>query len=274
MATYAAILSAPAVAIDPTTSATPFPVFNSDVDGSVFRYVDTASSRAGIADLNERVAGDCVAIVGLGGTGSYVLDLVAKTPVRAIHLFDDDCFFTHSAFRAPGAAPIHDLRAKPKKVAYFAGKYGALHSGIVPHDCRLGYSNVNLLDDMSIVFLCVDDAESKLPIIDHVERRGTPFIDAGLGVLRPDEKLLGVVRVTTSTPELRGHVHERYRIPFGGGRDNAYSTNIQIAELNSLAASLAVIKWKKLRGFYLDLEREHHTTYTIDGNTITNEEKA
>jgi hypothetical protein len=35
-----------------------------------------------------------------------------------------------------------------------------------------------------------------------------------------------------------------------------------------------VIKWKKTCGFYHDLDREHHTTYTIDGNTVTNEERA
>jgi hypothetical protein len=36
----------------------------------------------------------------------------------------------------------------------------------------------------------------------------------------------------------------------------------------------AVIRWKKLLGFYRDLDREHHTTYTIDGNMLLNEDKA
>ena len=40
-----------------------------------------------------------------------------------------------------------------------------------------------------------------------------------------------------------------------------YSHNIQIAELNALNAALAVIKWKKLAGFYVDLEGEHFTVY-------------
>ena len=34
----------------------------------------------------------------------------------------------------------------------------------------------------------------------------------------------------------------------------------------------AVIKWKKLFGFYADLEHEHHSAYTIDGNHLTNED--
>jgi hypothetical protein len=33
---------------------------------------------------------------------------------------------------------------------------------------------------------------------------------------------------------------------------------------------LAVVKWKKLRGFYRDLENEHHSTYTTDGGMLLN----
>ena len=49
-----------------------------------------------------------------------------------------------------------------------------------------------------------------------------------------------------------------------------YASNIQVADLNMLNAALAVIKWKKLRGFYRDLEGEHHCTYTTDGNMLLN----
>ena len=54
---------------------------------------------------------------------------------------------------------------------------------------------------------------------------------------------------------------------------NEYDRNVQTAELNALNATLAVIKWKKLCGFYIDLEKEHHSTYTIDGNEMTNDDK-
>ena len=60
----------------------------------------------------------------------------------------------------------------------------------------------------------------------------------------------------------------------GGGADGVYSRNIQIAELNALNAALAVIKWKKLLGFYRDLENEHFSAYTLDGNVIVNEDHA
>src|SRR4051794_8035913 len=78
---YAAMVAGPAQAVDPT--ATPFtgkPVVTDEDDG-VFVYVDTCSSRAGLTDLNARVALNKVVIIGLGGTGAYLLDLLAKTPV-------------------------------------------------------------------------------------------------------------------------------------------------------------------------------------------------
>ena len=43
-----------------------------------------------------------------------------------------------------------------------------------------------------------------------------------------------------------------------------------MADLNALNACLAVVKWKKLRGFYRDLEQEHHCTYTTDGGMLLN----
>ena len=84
------------------------------------------------------------------------------------------------------------------------------------------------------------------------------------------ESLLGHVRLTTSTSRKRDHV--RTRIGFTDDGDNEYSRNIQIADLNALNAAFAVIKWKKIFGFYRDPEGEHHSTYEVDGNIIHNEE--
>ena len=94
---------------------------------------------------------------------------------------------------------------------------------------------------------------------------GLELIDGSLG---------GILRVTASTPEKRDHVHQG-RISFtGGGPDDIYSSNIQVADLNALNALMAVIKWKKIRGFYRDLKREHHSTYTTDGNMSLNGDQA
>jgi hypothetical protein len=78
-----------------------------------------------------------------------------------------------------------------------------------------------------------------------------------------------MLRVTASTAENREVL--RSKVSFaGGGADDIYATNIQVADLNALNAVLAIIKWKKLRGFYCDLERELHCSYTTDGNLLIN----
>jgi len=274
IATYCSILSGPAKAIDPTATAKTFsPVVPDEEDNSIFNYVDTASSRAEIDVITQKLAIAKVAIVGLGGTGAYVLDLVAKTPVREIHLFDRDDFLTHNAFRAPGAPSLDELRTKPRKVNYLAAIYSKMHRGIVAHPAHVDADNVELLRPMSFVFLCLDDGPSKKLLVRKLDEYGISFVDVGMGVYVGENALGGMLRVTTSTPKQRKHVPTR--IPFADGNgQNEYSQNIQIADLNALNAALAVIKWKKLFGFYLDFQNEHHSSYGIEIQLLTKEERA
>lgn len=269
LTTYAAILSGPAAVLKPGVNPRAFRV-PEDEDNSAFNYAETASDRVGIGALTERLAAERVAIVGLGGTGSYVLDLVAKTPVREIRLFDCDEFLQHNAFRAPGAPSIDDLREAPKKVDYLKGIYSRMHRGIVAHAVPIDAGNVHLLDDVTFAFICMDTGGAKRFVVEKLEALGVSFVDVGMGLQLVDGSLGGILRVTASTPEKRDHVHQD-RIPFMDGRDDdIYASNIQVADLNALNAVMAVIKWKKIRGFYRDLEREHHSTYTTDGNMLLN----
>ena len=271
--TYVDILSGPAQAINPSVTAKIFaPSVPDEKEDSVFKYIDTSSSRAEIVVVTQRLAVPKIAIVGLGGTGSYVLDLVAKTPVKEIHLFDADEFLQHNAFRAPGAPSIETLREKPRKAAYFKDIYSKMRHGIIDHEAYVTEENVEQLRDMSFAFLCMEAGTAKKLIVEKMEEFGIPFVDVGLGVDHTDDALGGIVRVTTSTPEKRDHF--RRRVSFSDDEtDNEYDENIQIADLNALNAVLAVIRWKKLCGFYRDLDREHNSTYTIDGNTLTNEDR-
>ena len=56
----------------------------------------------------------------------------------------------------------------------------------------------------------------------------------------------------------------------GDDAPGEYERNPQLAELNALNAALAVIKWKKVRGFYNDLTQEFNCEYVIDGNKLMN----
>ena len=268
MTTYANIVSGPAAVLKPGISAKVFRAPDED-EASVFNYVETASDRVGIGALTARLQGERVAIVGVGGTGSYILDQVAKTPVAQIKLIDDDDFLQHNAFRAPGAPSLDELRKVWKKVDYFSDIYSRMHRHIVPHAVQLDAGSVGLLDDTTFAFLCMDAGEEKRLAVEKLESLGVPFIDVGMGLELVDGSLGGILRVTASTPEQRDHFRERVSFE-GGGADNVYVSNIQVADLNMLNAAMAIIKWKKLRGFYRDLEREHHSSYTTDGNLLLN----
>ena len=113
-----------------------------------------------------------MAIVGLGGTGSYVLDMVAKTPVQEIRLFDNDEFLQHNAFRSPGAPSLGELREAPKKVEYLKAIYSNMHRRIVAQSVNLDASNIHLLDGVTFAFLCMDDGEAKQLIVHKLEKSG------------------------------------------------------------------------------------------------------
>ena len=270
MSTYATILSGPAAVLQPGVSPRVFRGGDEGDEASVFNYLDTASSRVGIGALASKLEQEVVAIIGLGGTGGYILDFVAKTPVKQIRLFDADDFLSHNAFRAPGAPSLEELRDAPKKVHYLKGIYQRMHRGIEAHPVEMNANMLGLLDGITFAFLSMDAGEEKRAVVAKLEALDVPFIDVGMGLELSNGSLGGILRVTTSTPKKREHVHHG-RISFaGGGGQDVYTSNIQVADLNALNACLAVVKWKKLRGFYRDLEREHHCTYTTDGGMLLN----
>lgn len=270
MTTYIKMLEGHAKALNSDVTSKTFPVISSNSEESVFFYLDTASSRAGISQLNEKLKMKKVAIVGLGGTGAYVLDLLAKTYVEELHLFDGDDFLQHNAFRSPGAPSKEDLQNKLKKVEYFTEIYSKMHKKIISHAQFVDENNVSELEQMNFVFLCIEGLDKKI-IVEYLVEKGIQFIDVGIGMIPyPNEALGGIVRTTTCTPEYHNHISNRINF---GDEKNEYSQNIQIADLNALNAVLAVIKWKKICGFYSDYEQEHNSCYTVSTNSLVNEDK-
>ena len=203
----------------------------------------------------------------MGGTGSYILDLVAKTAVMEIHLFDGDDFNQHNAFRAPGAASLEDLEKHMKKTDYLENIYSKMHRQIVSHGYFIDACNIDILGEMSFVFVSIDNNSVRKMIVDYLLIAGIPFIDVGVGITEVDGRLGGLVRTTVVTKDKTKHVETT--IPMVNSEEEAaYSSNIQIAELNALNACFAVIRWKKICGFYNDFGNEFNTVYSVSGGTI------
>lgn len=269
--TYIKIISHPARSIDPSVTAKIYATIKPQNDDCVFHYLDTNSSKSGISELSKKFKNQKIAIIGLGGTGSYVLDLISKTPVEEIHLFDKDDFLSHNAFRAPGAISLEQLNKKQKKVSYFKEKYSKMRKNIYDHYYNIEESTLKDLSDMNFVFICIDKGSVKKLLFDFLIEKQIPFIDVGIGVLKENEKILGQIRMNLCTPDRTSHL-EKY-ISFTEDPNDEYSTNIQIADLNSLNATLAVIKWKKYLGFYEDSSMEYTNLYTIRTNSLVSKKE-
>ena len=270
MTTYVALISGPAQAVDPQTTARTYRVIEGQEAETVFRYAENASDRAGIANVTKKLECGPVAIVGLGGTGSYILDLVAKTPVEEIHLFDGDQLLQHNAFRAPGAPSLDTLRKLPSKTAHYRGTYSAMRRNVFAHG-PVTEDTAHELQGMDFAFVAVDHGPSRQLVVDKLRECMIPFIDVGMGILEAEGSLLGQLRVTLWDPRTCDDLPPSIPYGDGDGVDNEYSRNIQIADLNALNAALAVVKWKKFRGFYLDIQNEVQSYYQIDGNCLINE---
>lgn len=225
---------------------------------SPLRYPDTMSARDGINDLARRLVGVKIGIVGLGGTGSYILDFLAKTHAEVIRIYDDDIVHVHTMFRMPGAVGAKTLGLKKVDVMY--NIYSDFHSAIEAHPERISLDNVHELDDLHFVFIAVDDGPSRDLICRHLAKAGVPFVDVGMGLYRTPSGLNGMIRIAggavTDGAKLIG---TRY-LPAVNPADNEYRRQPQIGELNALNAALAVIRFKQKMGIF---DREFESSANI-----------
>ena len=241
---------------------------------SPFLLPADASATQNTSDLDVLLQDEKVAIVGLGGTGSYVLDLVSKTRVKEIHLFDDDRFLDHNAFRSPGPTGMHDVVVGDLKVNYHARRYARMRTGIHPVPDRIDNDNADVLASFNTVFLCTDSATPKDRILEVCMNHDILLIDAGLVVTRMpgagSSTLTGTVRTTTFLGRQHGHHRPTpsiMEVPHHG----AYEfSDIQMAELNALNAAFAVLQWKRVRGVYEDDAHMLQGSYLIGRNRIEN----
>lgn len=145
-----------------------------------------------------------------------------------------------------------------------------MRRGIKAYPEHVTENNIELLNGLSYVFVCIDSNSARSMIISNLKKFGVTFIDAGLGVNVVDDNLIGQLRVTVGTPAKHDHIPNR--IGSASMEDDEYATNIQIADLNALNALMAVVKWKKLCGFYQDLNQEHNSTFTINTGQLIHED--
>lgn len=247
---YVALIAGPAMSrhgVNPYT----YRIDEADQEPSVFKLQDTLTSRAEITELNRKFAGDIIAIIGLGGTGSYVLDYIVKTPVKEVRAFDLDPFHVHNAFRSPGRLTLDEL-GKPKAEVY-ADRYDNFRHGLLLQPKLLDSTSASDLEGVTFAFVCVDKGSARGELFKLLIAKGIPFIDVGMGPsLSKDGLIKGMLRTTYYPPETAAAVVASGHAQTQDAPEDVYRTNIQIAELNALNAAIAVVRFKQLRGFYAD----------------------
>ena len=267
---YVTIISGPAIELhhaDPYT----FRAVEEVVSNTVFKFHDTLTSIAEITDLSAKFKDDVIAVIGIGGTGAYVLDFLIKTPVREIRAFDLDPFHTHNAFRSPGRLDPTEL-GKPKADVYLS-RYENFRTGLSVTRKFIDASCSNDLSDVTFAFVCVDKGSSRAGIFDLLISKGIPFIDVGMGLYRKQGPLNGMLRTTSYSAEHGQKVREKGLTELAGTPNDLYRTNIQIGELNALNACLAVIRFKQLRGFYFEELPYYNLLFEVGDLKIVGESK-
>ncbi len=221
-----------------------------------FTIPNTFEARAAIGPVQDRIRGQSIAIIGLGGTGAYVLDLVTKTPVKEIHLLDNDDVEWHNFMRAPGAPTAEEIeschKGRPRKVDYYHSKYASLREGIHPHairvDSKSAFGAFLSAHPIDYAFVCIDqltdgDSPRQDVVYCALSEAAVPFIDSGVSITVEDCAVRGAV--TTSAYDA-GSVAWKDAIPNARVEGNVPGyRNVQLPEVNALAASLAVMEWRR-----------------------------
>jgi hypothetical protein len=259
---YVTILCGPAMERDGVSPLT-FRKVRSEGEESVFTFTDTLTSRAEISDLARLFKDEVVAIIGLGGTGSYVLDFLVKTPVARILGFDRDPYHVHNAFRSPGRLLDEGELDHPKAEVY-QGRYENFREGLTLTAKNIDESCVEDLKGVTFAFVCVDKGSSRRAIFDLLMKLAIPFIDVGMGLDRKQGPINGMLRATYYEPAHAQFMRDRDLAELSDREDDEYRVNVQIGELNALNACLAVVRYKQLKGFYLDENNFDHMLFKVN----------
>lgn len=265
---YVAMVCGPAMAkfgVDPYT----FRDYEEETPNSVFKLRDTMTSRAEISDLAKLFENDVIAIIGLGGSGGYVLDFMVKTPVREIRGFDPDNFFVHNAFRSPGRIDVEEgAELRQSKAEVYRKRYENFRNGLTIKPLFIDETSAEELNGVTFAFVSVDKGSSRKHIIDLLIAKNIPFIDVGMGLKRHGGPISGTVRTTYFPDESGQIVRSKGYLPETDPPDDVYKSNIQISELNALNAALAVLRFKQIRGFYAGPAHLNQLLLTLDNLSL------
>ena len=237
-----------------------------------FPFADMNSARANLGELDKLLESDSIAIIGAGGTGSYIFDLVSKTRVKKIKLFVYDVLDLHNAFRVPGATDREEL-GQPK-VHVIERRYRGWHKGTEVFEAQLNGQSLAHLEGISFAFLAVDKIGPRRDIAKLLRSMAIPFIVVGMGIHHGNPGLTGMVDTTLIDEKTAPNVFEEIAGDQLVDLPDEYQRNIQTVELNALNAAMAVFMYKKYRGYYASGRAVYQASLTTSSMQLDRESTA
>ena len=230
----------------------------------IFRFEIAGEDARDMQNWRDRARGQKIGIVGLGGVGLWILDLMSKTDVREIRIWDGDEIEGRNLVRAPGWGS-QDAIGK-NKAEYFGEQYGRMRTGIAIHGQYWNSDEPEeVFEGLDFVFMAVDKTETRTGLCERLEEKRIPFIDVGMGIERRKERVRGSCQVFFS-----GEEPARWRIGIptaeGAGEEDYHA--LQLADLGALNAALAVGIWRRHIGQYEEEEKDWLIRYRIENNDL------
>lgn len=226
-------------------------------------------------DLISNVELDCfsnkrVLVIGAGGTGSHILNILATLPLQRLSIIDDDMVEENNLLRMD---LYIDKNAKISKVESLKNQLSNLFD-IEAYKMKISdYLSHADAKEYDFIFIAIDHAQSKVELINYISTQWKiPYIDVGISVslnhnvAEADSSV--AVRSDLVLPEDKECVFCYRDIDFNVDGYDSKLPNLQFKELNSLNADIAIIQFKQWAGFYKGLI-EKNISFSIGYGNIS-----
>lgn len=152
-------------------------------------------------DIQRLLARLHIGIVGLGGTGSAVLEQLVRLGVGAVSIYDAESFESSNVNRVYGSSADHEGQSKTA-IAQRLVEHINIGTKLIVHPSHIDRESMaKSLRDCEVVFGCTDKQSPRGILVRLALRYAIPVIDLGVKVDSTDGQLRGVYgRVTVLMP--------------------------------------------------------------------------
>ena len=136
-------------------------------------FFDALEGRVGASDV-KKLRDSAVGVAGLGGLGSNIAMLLARTGVGKLVIADDDVVELSNIHRQ--SYPLDAVRKK--KTDAVADEIARINPWctVEKHDIRLDGSNTSIFSGCDIVCEAFDDAQAKIMLIESLSAMGKTIV--------------------------------------------------------------------------------------------------